>query len=89
MPWTLQSLIDGDMNVTAYCQSSPCHHSRRLDLVSLRDRFGPDWPAMHDDLAPKMKCAKCGGRHVGLIYSPAGNEKMVPKNPYKLARDGR
>jgi hypothetical protein len=41
-----------------------------LDPVKLRDRFGPDAPAMADDLIPKLKCAKCGGKRVGLIYTP-------------------
>lgn len=25
---------------------------------------------MADDLIPKLKCRKCGGKDVGLIYSP-------------------
>ena len=78
---TLQSLIDGKMTIEACCQKAPCHHHQTLDLVKLRDRFGPDAPAMSDDLTPKMRCAKCGGKRVGLIYSPAGNEKMVPRRP--------
>jgi hypothetical protein len=38
-----------------------------LDLAKLRDRFGPDAPAM---VRPKLKCTKCGGKAVGLIYTP-------------------
>lgn len=68
--WTLQSLIDARMTVTAYCHRTSCHHNQVLDLTKLRDRFGPDAPAMTDDLAPKLKCAKCGGKAVGLIYTP-------------------
>jgi hypothetical protein len=41
-----------------------------LDLVKLRDRFGPDAPAMEWDLKPKLKCSRCGGNKVGLIYTP-------------------
>ena len=44
--WTFQSLIDGKMTVTAYCHNSACYHSQKLDLAKLRDRFGPDAPAM-------------------------------------------
>jgi hypothetical protein len=66
--WTFQSLIG--LTVTAYCHTSACHHSQVLDLAKLRDRFGPDASAMADDLTPKLKCAKCGGKNVGLIYSP-------------------
>ena len=68
--WTFQSLIDAKMAVTAYCHYAPCNNSQRLDLVKLRDRFGPDAPAMADDLIRKLKCGRCGGRKIGLIYSP-------------------
>jgi hypothetical protein len=89
MAWTLQSLIDGKMTVTGYCQRSACNHHQVLNLEKLRDRFGPDFPAMADDLKPKMRCTTCGGDKVGLTYSPAGNEKMVPKNAYLAAKNGR
>ena len=52
--WTFQSLIDDKMTVTAHCHNSACHHSQALDLAELRDRFGPDAPAMADDLTPKI-----------------------------------
>jgi hypothetical protein len=68
--WTFQSLIDDKMTVTAHSHNSACHHNQALDLAKLRDRFGPDAPAMADDLTPKLKCARCGGKKVGLIYSP-------------------
>ncbi|MER9167683.1 hypothetical protein NKI12_09910 [Mesorhizobium australicum] len=68
--WTFQRLIDDKMTVTAHCHHSPCNHSQKLDLVNLRDRFGPEAPAMADDIIPKLKCAKCGGKKIGLIYKP-------------------
>lgn len=68
--WTFQTLIDEKMTVTAHCHPSPCNHHRVLDLGKLRDRFGPDAPAMADDLIPKLKCDKCGSKKVGLIYTP-------------------
>ena len=74
--WTVQTLIDGDMHIKAYCHNSRCHHRQSLDLAKLRDKLGPDAPAMAGDLIPKLKCAKCGGKKVGLIYSPASNEKL-------------
>ncbi|ESZ02360.1 MAG: hypothetical protein EOS11_32240 [Mesorhizobium sp.] len=43
--WTFQSLIDAKMTVTAHCHHAPCHHRDTLDLVKLRDRFGPDAPS--------------------------------------------
>ncbi|WP_292174908.1 hypothetical protein [Mesorhizobium sp.] len=68
--WTFQSLIDAKMTVTAFCHWSPCNHSQKLDLAQLRDRYGPDSPAMADDLIPKLKCNRCGGTAVGVIYTP-------------------
>ena len=78
MGWTIQSLIEADMAVTAFCQTSPCHHSQRLNLEFLRAKLGPDAPAMHDDLKPKLRCMKCRSKKVGLTYTPASNDKMVP-----------
>lgn len=40
----------------------------------LQERFGPDVPTMHDDLVPKLGCTQCGGKEIGLIYSPQSNE---------------
>ncbi|PTE11536.1 hypothetical protein C9427_04760 [Mesorhizobium helmanticense] len=82
--WTFQSLIDAKMAVTAHCHNSACHHRQVLDLVKLGDRFGPDAPAMADDLIPKLKCAKCGSKRVGLIYTPD-----TTPNAYGKAKDGR
>jgi hypothetical protein len=59
--WTFQSLIDAKMAVTAHCHHAPCNHSQMLDLVKLRDRFGPDAPAMEWDIRPKLRCKKCNG----------------------------
>jgi len=68
--WTWQTLIDGKMTVTAFCHHAPCNHSQVLDLEALAARFGPDAPAMEWDIRPKLKCKKCGGTRVGLIYTP-------------------
>ncbi|MEQ1956830.1 hypothetical protein [Mesorhizobium sp. CN2-181] len=47
---------------------------------------------MHDDLVPKLGCAKCGGKQVGLTYGPRFNENrraQVPRpNMYERARGG-
>lgn len=68
--WTIQSLIDGKMHIEAYCQRAACAHHQSLDLIALRDKLGPDAPAMADDLKPKLRCKVCGSKSVGLIYSP-------------------
>ena len=84
--WTFATLIADEMTITAHCQNARCNHSHRLDLKDLAARFGPDTPAMHDDLAPRLKCMKCGGRQIGLTYTP-----MVRPtgNPYLREKDGR
>lgn len=46
MAWTFQSLIDDRMTVTAYCHNPTCNHNATLDLKRMRDRFGPDAPAI-------------------------------------------
>lgn len=89
--WTIQSLIDGKMTVTAYCHAVQCGHHQVLDLQKLRDHLGPDAPAMADDLTPKLRCSKCGNKKVGLIYTPddtktPGMGKSV--NLYEKAKGG-
>ena len=71
LTWTLAELICEDMTVTAYCQSAGCHHKQAIDLRRLAEKFGPDARAMASDLRPWLRCSKCGGKDVGLIYSPA------------------
>ena len=87
MAWTFQSLIDDRMTVTAYCHASACNHNATLDLKRMRDRFGPDAPAMRDDVLPMLYCSKCGGKKLGLIYTPPspGNRDSAP-NRYAKAK---
>ena len=75
MTWTIKNLIDGNMAVTGHCLNSRCNHREELDLAMLQERLGPDAPAMVDDLKARLKCSRCGGKAIGLIYSPKGNEK--------------
>lgn len=39
-----------------------CHETRRIDLVQLRDRLGPQF--LLDDIRPRLRCSKCGTRKV-------------------------
>ncbi|QPC95016.1 hypothetical protein GA829_05100 [Mesorhizobium sp. INR15] len=88
--WTLQSLIDAKMAVTAFCYVAACGHSKTLDLVNLRDRFGPDTPAMEWDLRPKLRCEVCKTKDVGLIYSPDSTKTSgMGQNLYAKAKGGR
>jgi len=68
--WTFAELVAARYRVTAYCGVQSCVHSQDLDLEALSARFGPDAPAMADDIKPKLRCAKCGSRDVSLIYAP-------------------
>jgi hypothetical protein len=86
MGWTIQKLIDDRVTVTAYCHNSRCNHRAVLDLQKLRNKLGPDAEAMADDLMPKLKCAKCGGKKLGLIYAP-DTSRQVP-NSYLKAKGG-
>lgn len=90
--WTIQSLIDDNMKLHAYCHEPSCRHHQSLDLVKLRDRLGPDAPAMADDLITRLRCSKCGGKKIGLIYSPetginwGGAHSLSGPNAYAKAK---
>ncbi len=81
MVWTPQRLIDERMTVRVYCHNAKCHHHAALDLTVLRDKLGPDALTMKDDLLPRLKCGRCGGKDVGLICSPAATREGWPANP--------
>ncbi|WP_197435130.1 hypothetical protein [Nitratireductor arenosus] len=81
MVWTPQRLIDERMTVRVYCHNAKCHHHAAIDLTLLRDKLGPDAPAMKDDLLRRLKCGRCGSKDVGLIYSPATLREGWPENP--------
>ena len=68
--WTVQLLIDCEIAVTARCRHPACENQQNLNLEALKDKLGPDAYAMHGDLAPKMRCAKCGNKGISLSYSP-------------------
>ena len=76
MGWTVQTLIDGNMAIEVYCHNPRCHHAG-LNLRLLKEKLGPDAPAMAFDITEKLRCSKCGGKKLGLIYSPDSNEKLA------------
>ncbi len=89
---TIQGMIDGGYLARAYCHNKACGHHAELDWLALRDRLGPDHGSMRDDIVPKLKCSKCGGRKIGLIISPdpaktAGMSHAG--NAYQKAKGGR
>lgn len=76
--WTVQALIDARIELHAHCHV--CHHSEPLDLEKVRDRLGPDAPAMASDLAPKLRCRRCRSSNAGLIYAPHTGPTGWPGN---------
>jgi hypothetical protein len=75
------------MRVTAACTS--CNRHKVLDLEALRDRFGPDAPAMAADIAPKLRCDRCGSRKGGLIYAPAETNRVTTLgSPFAKVKGG-
>jgi hypothetical protein len=67
---TLGQLADGRMSVTAYCEANACHHSGRLNLGALAERYGRDFDFFAVNLRPRMKCSKCDRRGATFIVSP-------------------
>jgi len=86
--WTIQDLIDKRIKLHAFCHNSRCHHNQLLDMQKLKDKLGADAPAMADDLIPKLRCAKCGGKHVGLTYSPDTRPTGDLRSAYERAKGG-
>ena len=76
---TIRDLINHDYTLTAWCRG--CQHSRALDLQKLGERLGFDHSTMHDDLTPKLRCAKCGSRKVGVILSFDDPRQRAGKHP--------
>ena len=89
--WTVQLLIDCDIVVSARCGEESCRRHSELNLMRLKTKLGPDASAMHKDLAPRLRCKKCGNGKVGLGYSPkrertAGSEQHSRYDPLRSLR---
>ncbi|TIO14919.1 MAG: hypothetical protein E5X86_22630 [Mesorhizobium sp.] len=67
-------------------------HSSRASAISTGWRKAGHYnltrPAMSDDLIPKLKCARCGGKQVGLTYTPTEMQR-VDVSDYRKAWEGR
>ena len=70
MGWTVQKMIDEGYSLGAGCNRPQCFHFAHLDLAMLKARLGPGHSTMAPALVPKLRCAKCGGKDVGLIIHP-------------------
>lgn len=75
---TIQTFIDSGDKLRVYCHNPLCSHHLELDMMMLRDRLGPHYGAMHDDLVPLLRCSKCDGKKVGLIRTPGTKEYSRP-----------
>lgn len=72
---TIQDVLDSGDTIRVWCHHPPCGHHGTLDFVALREKLGPDHGAMHDDLVPKLKCSRCGGKKVGITVHLKSNER--------------
>jgi hypothetical protein len=68
--WTVQLLIDCDIVVSARCNNVVCDNYQELNLNRLSDKFGSEASALEKDIAPRMRCSKCGHDRVRLSYAP-------------------
>lgn len=67
---TLLQAIREDYEITASCR---CGHMTELNLVKLTMRFDSDFDCSAANLAPRLRCSKCGQKGVSLGYA------VVPK----------
>jgi hypothetical protein len=81
--WTIQLLIDCDIVVSARCGEGSCDNQHELNLLRIKAKLGPEASAMHNDLARKMRCSKCGNEKIRLSYSPrdqqTGGSRIAPR----------
>lgn len=67
--WTVSKLIEERMSVRAMVAAKLAKMpvgNPTFNRANLPDSA----PAMAIDLAPRLKCTRCGSRNVSLIYSP-------------------
>lgn len=65
---TIGDLIEGSYTLTAWCRR--CKYKTELDLDLLRDRLGPGHSTLNADLAPKLRCSRCGARGPSSTLTP-------------------
>jgi hypothetical protein len=65
---TIGECITLGYGIRATCLA--CWHARELDLPALAERLGPGHGALHDDLVPRLRCAKCGSKRIALTALP-------------------
>ncbi len=80
---TIGDLIDGDYTLRVNCEASECYHHAVVDLEKLAGRLGRGHRALHDDVKPLFRCAKCGSKNVSFTLSPGGGGALYspPSKP--------
>ena len=74
---TVQQFIDTGDTCFWFCRE--CDHSRKLDMVRFREKFGPAHGALPLDIAPRLRCTRCKSPDIGLMRQSKGNQNRRPK----------
>ncbi len=85
---TIQSLLDAGSKLWANCGNPACLHSSELPLSKWRETYGPDMSVMHDDLAHRLKCTRCGQKRAFLTHHVDTTKPSGWVNPYIKAKGG-
>lgn len=75
---SIQDCIDRGESIRASCNE--CRHHALLDLLALRDKFGPDFSVLRKDLALRLRCTVCNAKSISLTCTPGTRE--YGGNPY-------
>ena len=68
---TIGDLIEHRHSLAVHCNAPGCHNYKKLDLQALGERIGFDHSYLKPDLAPRLKCSRCGSKNVSLSLSGA------------------
>ena len=75
---SIQDSIERGESIRVSCNA--CRHHALLDLLALRDKFGPDFSVLRKDLAPRLRCTACNAKNISLTCTPGTPE--YGGNPY-------
>lgn len=67
---TIGAMLDHGYTLWVFCHRGGCKHRSKMDLQMLAQKLGRSHSAMHNDLAPKLKCSACGSKQLGLSATP-------------------
>ncbi len=84
--YTIEQAIDRGESIRASC--NVCRHHALLDLLAIRDKFGPGLSVLRKDLVPRLRCTGCNTKNNASLTCTPGTREYGG-NPYTKARDGR